>query len=162
MASACRADISGFQAFMGFLHSNPRDGNASLLLELRRWMLSAFRQRHAEPIRHFDIDFECCECAAPLQLHLNLVGIEIHMLGDDRKYFLADNTKQVGLVASRALVRQQNLQSLARNRRGAATPQEIEQVHAALRPNSLSNRRLRSLGTLMARFSPRSLRAAST
>ena len=44
---------------------------------------------------------------------------------------------------------------------GATTSEQVEDVHAALRPNSLSNKPLRSLGMFIGTSSPLSLRAAS-
>src|SRR4051794_17845675 len=160
MECGSRGDDSGFEAFIGFLHCI-RVNTTLSPSEPPHAELSDFCYSRAESVRYFDVDLERCKGIAAIKLHLNLVWVEIHVFGYHREDFLADDAQQVGLVAGTALVRQQNLQPLTRDRGRAATPQEVEQVHAALRPNSLSNSPLRSLGTFMARVSPRSRRAAS-
>src|SRR5262249_62223239 len=83
------------------------------------------------------------------------------VLGDRGEDLLPQEAQQIGLAARRALVRQQDLQPLPRHWSGAPAPERVEEAHAALRPNRLSNRRLRSVGMLIGTLSPRSLRAAS-
>ena len=61
------------------------------------------------------------------------------MPGNDGENLLAQDAEQVGLAGGPALMREQDLQALARHRRGAPA-KEIEHVHAALRPNILSRR----------------------
>ena len=68
---------------------------------------------------------------------------------------------QVGWAAAAALVGQQNLQPLARDRGGALPPEQSEHAHAALRPNSLSNRPFLSFGIDIGTSSPLSRRAAA-
>ena len=82
------------------------------------------------------------------------------MAADDRENLLAQNAEQIGLAARAAFVREQDLQAFARHGRGAAAKQ-IEQVHAAFRPNSLLKMPRLSLGTSIGNFSPMSRRVAS-
>ena len=83
------------------------------------------------------------------------------MLGECGEDIFAQNGEQVRLAARRPFVGQQDLEPFLRDWGGTATPEQVEHVHAALRPNSLSNKPLRLLGMLIGTSSPLSLRAAS-
>src|ERR1700746_2104683 len=111
-------------------------------------------------IRYFDVDLERRDQFAAVDLDLDLVGLERDVAADHRENFLAQDAEQIGLAARAAFVREQDLQALARNGRGAAAEQ-VEELHAAFRPNSLLKRPLLSLGTCMAICSPLSRRVAS-
>ena len=76
------------------------------------------RTAGAAAIWYFDVDRERRDGAAAVHCDLHLVGIEGDMAGDDRENFLAQHAKQIGLVARLALVSEEDLQALARNRRG--------------------------------------------
>ena len=79
-----------------------------------------------------------------------------------RDDLLLQHGEQIGLADERALVRQQHLQSLARNRRRVTPPEQAHQIHAtALRPNSRPMNPRRSAGTVTTSVSPFSRRAAS-
>src|ERR1700733_465740 len=127
----------------------------------RQTALRRFRQRRAEPVGNFDIDFERRHRFAAVELDLHLVGLERHMPADHSEDFLAQDAKQVGLVARPALVGEQDLQALARNGRAAAASEYFEEGHAAFRPNSLLKMPLFSVGTIIGTTSPRNRRAAS-
>ena len=75
---------------------------------------------------------------------------------------LTQHRDEVDVAAELAFVFQQDLQPLARHRRGAGRPEEVEQLHAALRPNSLlKNPFLSAEGMVSSISSPHSRRAAS-
>ena len=76
-------------------------------------------------------------------------------------FVLAQNGEQVGLPMRCPLIGQQDLKPLSGDRGGTLAPKQIEEPHAALRPNSLSNKPLRSLGMFIGTSAPLSLRAAS-
>src|SRR5260370_7903119 len=80
---------------------------------------------------------------------LNVLALDRNMLGERGQDFFSQNGEQVGLATRRPFIGQQDLKPFARDRGGAATPEQVEDVHAALRPNSLSSRPLRSLGMLI-------------
>src|SRR5580692_2117245 len=127
----------------------------------RQVALRRFRQRRAKAVRNFDIDFERRHRFAAVELDLHLVGLERHVPADHGEDLLAQYAEQVGLVARPALVGEQELQALARNRRAAAAAEHFEEGHAAFRPNSLLKMPLFSLGTIIGTTSPRNRRAAS-
>src|SRR5262245_24038240 len=112
-------------------------------------------------MRDLDVDLERRDDGAAIHLDLDVVGMDHDVLGDGGEDLAAQQPEQVALVALRALVREQHLQPLARDRRRPPRPKQIEQHHAALRPNSLVSRPVRSLGMVMGTSSPWSLRAAS-
>ena len=117
-----------------------------------------------EIIGHFDVDLERRHRLAALQLDHHLVGIELYVFRHHREDFLPQRDEQVGLAEQPALVRQQNLQPLPRNRgRRFAAAEQPQQphAHAALRPSSRSMKPLRSAGTTMATSSPIRRREAS-
>ena len=76
------------------------------------------------------------------------------------RIFLAQDGKQIGSAARRPLVGQEDLQPIARNGGRTPAPEQVEHAHAALRPNSLSSKPLRSVGMVIGRASPQSRRAA--
>src|SRR5262249_2606329 len=112
---------------------------------------------------NLDVDGERRDLVAAIDLHLDLVRVDRDVTPHHRQDLLPQHRDQVGLTDQTALVFQQDLQPLARDRRGAAAaPGKIEETHAALRPNSLSSSPFLSLGMDMAISSPQSRLAAST
>src|SRR5262245_15060876 len=112
-------------------------------------------------VRNLDVDLERRDVGAAIHADLDVVALDDNVLGDRGEDVLAQQTQDVGLAARCPLVREQDLQPLPRYGGGAPAPEQVEEVHAALRPNSLSNSRLRSLGIVIGTASPPSLRAAS-
>src|SRR5262249_38792405 len=110
---------------------------------------------------NLDVDLEGRDGRSTVHPHVDVFAPDGDVLGDRGEDLLTQEAQQIGLAARRALVRQQDLQPLPRHWSGAPAPERVEEAHAALRPNSLSNRRLRSVGMLIGTLSPRSLRAAS-
>src|SRR6266849_3467637 len=98
---------------------------------------------------------------AAVHPHMDVFAPDGYVLGDRGEDLLPQNAEQIGLSARRPLVRQQDLEPLPRYWSGAPAPERVEEAHAALRPNSLSNKPLRSVGMLIGTISPLSLRAAS-
>src|SRR5262249_44678146 len=94
--------------------------------------------------------------------HTDVVVLDRDVLGDRGQDLLAQECEQIALPARRPFMRQKDLQPLPRHWRGTSAPEKVEDVHAALRPNSLSSRPLRAVGTVIGTGSPMSLRAAST
>src|SRR5581483_3121868 len=111
-------------------------------------------------IWNFDIDRERRHRLAAFHFDPDLVRVEGDVPADDRQYLLAEDTEQIGLAAGATFVRQQDLQSFPRNRRGAAA-KEVEQLHAAFRPNSLLRKPWFAVGTTIGICSPLSRLAAS-
>src|SRR5262245_8066071 len=113
-------------------------------------------------MRNFDVDIEGRKCVAAIHLHHDLVAFNCDMAGDHGDDLLAQYPEQIGMAWVRTLIGEQDLQPLAGYRGGAAPTQQIEQVHAALRPNRRSNNRFLSPGVALRTVSPLSRRAAST
>src|SRR5215472_3398764 len=111
--------------------------------------------------RNLDFDLEDCDLVTVLDPDLDLVGRDIDVLGDDAQDVLAQDRDQPRMTRGAAFVRQQDLESLAREWRGSTTSQEAEEFHAALLPKSFVSRVLRSVGIVIATDSPFSRRAAS-
>jgi len=120
----------------------------------------ALRRGCAKTVWNLDVDFERRYRFAAIHLDLHLVGIERDMAADQPEDFLAQNAKQIRLVNRVAFVREENLQPFPRNRRGTAAKQ-IEELHAAFRPNSLLKMPRLSLGICTGIVSPFSRRVAS-
>src|SRR5262249_254130 len=99
-------------------------------------------------------DLERREVRAAIHAHLNVLALDRNMLGERGQDFFSQNGEQVGLATRRPFVGQENLKPFSRDRSGAATPEQVEDVHAALRPNSLSSKPLRSLGMDIGTSSP--------
>src|SRR5262249_57023076 len=101
--------------------------------------------------------------AAPAAIHpqLNVLGRGGDVIGERGQNVLAQNRDQVGLAARGPFVREEDLEPFLRDWSGAAPAEQVEAVHAALRPNSLSSKPLRSLGMVIGTSSPLSRRAAS-
>src|ERR1700732_461494 len=70
--------------------------------------LRRFRQRRAERVRNFDIDFQRRGRFAAVHLDLHVVGLERDVPADDGKDFLAQQAEQVGLAARPAFVGEQD------------------------------------------------------
>ncbi len=83
------------------------------------------------------------------------------MSGHGSENFVAQDGQQIGRARDGALMRKQNLQTVARYGGGPSPLEQIEKVHAALRPKSLPNSPTLSDGTVISMSSPISLRAAS-
>src|SRR5271165_2806710 len=99
---------------------------------------------------------------ATVELDLHPLALDRDVLGDDRDDLLLQHGQQIRLADEGALMRQQHLEPLARDRRGIAAAEQAQQIHAtALRPNSRPIRPRRSAGTVTTSVSPRSRRAAS-
>src|SRR5262249_6793223 len=92
-----------------------------------------------EAVGQFDIDLKRRDAVAPVHLHHDLVRIEHHMARDHGKDLLAQDVDEVGLAEHPSFMREQYLQTLPGNRRGAGAaakqPHQV-QTHAALRPSS--------------------------
>src|SRR5262249_8549803 len=123
--------------------------------------LRSGRKQHAGRIRDFDLDLQRRDALAAIHPHLNVLVLDRNMLGERGQNVFSQNGEEVGLATRRPFVGQEDLKPFARDRGGTATPEQVEDVHAAPRPNSLSSRPLRSLGMLIGTSSPLSLRAAS-
>src|SRR5215471_1749820 len=118
-------------------------------------------KRNVGGMRDFDVYLKRRYRIAAIHSHLNTVTIEDHVLGDRSQDFFPQYAKEVGLATRCPFVRQDYLQPLPRHRSRVPRPEQVENVHAALRPNSFCSKRLRSLGMLIGTSSPISLRAAS-
>src|SRR5262245_36370358 len=112
-------------------------------------------------IGDFDVDVERGDARAAIHPHLDVLAFDGDVLGDRGEDFLAQKGEQIRLAARGALVGQQDLKPLPRNRGRPPAAEQIEERHAALRPNSLSSKPLRSLGMVIGTSSPLSRRAAS-
>ena len=124
--------------------------------------------RPRAPVRarwELDVDFESRYMLAPLHPDNDLIRIERYVPRDRGEDFRAQPRQQIRLLAAQAaLMRQQDLQPLPRDRRGSISAAEdaaTNSAHAALRPSSRFIRPLRSVGTVMETVSPISRRAAS-
>src|SRR5882724_3501077 len=112
-------------------------------------------------MRDFDVDLERRDRIAAIHPYVDVLALHRDVLGDRGQDLLPKKGQQVALAARRPFVRQEYLQPLPRDRGRAPPPEKVEHVHAALRPNSLSKKRLRSAGMIIGTSSPRSRRAAS-
>src|SRR5215213_3937470 len=154
-----------------FPRKGPQGGgeSASARRASPRFSPSGFRTRRSGAERQLglrrradlDVDLERRDRAAALHLDLDLVAIDGDVLRDHGEDLLAQDRDEVGAADGGALMRQQELQALAGDRRRAAAAEEREHVHAALRVNSLPKKRFLSFGTTIFRVSPMSRRAAS-
>src|SRR3954467_2510680 len=118
-------------------------------------------KQHPVRMRDLDVDRERRNARAAIHPYLNAVALHRHVLGDGGQDLFAQNGKQVGLSARCPLIGQKDLKPFSGDRGAAPAPKQFEEAHAALRPNSLSNKPLRSLGMAIGTSSPLSLRAAS-
>ena len=115
-----------------------------LSTKLRRWYAPP-RSRESrcrsqrEVIRNFDIHLERRYRLAAVHPDLNLVRIECDVSRNHGENFFAQNIEQIRLADELAFVGEQDLQPLARDRRRAALSKQLQKIHAALRPNSLSS-----------------------
>src|SRR6266446_3646994 len=112
-------------------------------------------------VRNFDVDLESRNRITAIHFDLNVVVIDRNVPGDDRQNLLAKNRNQVHLAAGGPFIGEENLQPLSRNRGGSPSPEQSEDTHAALRPNSLSKNPFLSLGIVIGTTSPASRRAAA-
>src|ERR1700733_1371996 len=96
---------------------------------------------------------------AAVDCDLDLVRIDRDMAAEHLEDLLAQHRDEVDMAAELAFVFQQNLQPFARHRRGTGRPKEVEQLHAALRPNSLLRKPFLSATMVSSIFSPQSRRA---
>ena len=71
-------------------------------------------------IGDFNLDFERGDGSAAIHLDLHLVGLDCHMARDGGQDLFLQDGNQVGAAERRAFVREQDLQPLARDRRGVA------------------------------------------
>src|SRR5262249_249107 len=112
-------------------------------------------------IRDLDLDLERRDALAAIHAHLNVLALDRNMLGERGQDFFSQNGEQVGLATRRPFVGQEDLKPFSRDRGGTATPEQGEDIHAAVRRNRLASKALRSLGMDIGTSSPLSLRAAS-
>ena len=77
-------------------------------------------------IWNFNIDGKRRNRVAPVHLDPHLVRIEGDVPAYDGQYLLAEGADQVGLAACAAFMREQNLQTFPRDRRGGPAAEEIE------------------------------------
>ena len=84
---------------------------------------------------HFDVDLQRRDRLAAIQLDDHLVGIELDMFRHHGEDFLAQRDQQVGLAEQPALVRQQNLQPLPRDRGGRFAAAEQPQQFMLMQPS---------------------------
>src|SRR5690242_12038805 len=88
--------------------------------------------------RDLDVDFERRDLVAALHLHADLVVVDLDVLGDGTKDFVAQLGDQVRTAGRCTLMREQHLQAVAGGRsRLLWTGKETKQVHAAFLPNIL-------------------------
>ena len=120
-----------------------------------------FNGCRSTPGKDFNLDFEGGNGSTAAHLHLHLVGLNCHMARDGGQNLLFQVGNQVGAAERRAFVREQDLQPLARDRRGVVSFERQRPVHAALRPNSLLSSPRLSLGVTMSICLPDRRRAAS-
>src|ERR1700759_2952246 len=99
--------------------------------------------------------------SATVDRDLDLVRIDGDVAAEHLEDLLAQHRDEIDMAAELAFVFQQNLQPFARHRRGTGRPKEVEQLHAALRPNSLLRKPFLSAGTVSSMSAPHSRRAAS-
>jgi hypothetical protein len=111
--------------------------------------------------RYFYTNFQDRDALAVLQPDLDLLRSHFDMLGDYAQNFLAQNRNEPRMTGRGPLVREQNLQALAREWGGAPLHQKPKQIHAALLPKSRLNKFCRPLGMVMGTDSPFNRRAAS-
>src|SRR5215831_13978798 len=130
-------------------------------VSLTCYRLESRGHRHAGRMWDLDIDLERRDVLAALHLNVDVVALDDHMLGDGHQDLLAQELEQVGLPACHPLVREQDLEPLARNHGRTSRLEPVEDTHAALRPNSMLSRPLRSLGMFIGTSSPRNRAAAS-
>ena len=96
-----------------------------------------------------------------LHLHLHLVGLDRTCLAMTARISSRSIAMRSGCPDHGAFMGQQDLQPFPRDGRGALAGEELEQVHAALLPNSFPKRPFWSLGMIISTASPFSRRAAS-
>ena len=115
--------------------------------------------------RDLDVDFEGRESAGAVHRHLELLGVDLDVTRDGLEQLLAQDRHEIAGPKRGALMGEQDLQPLARDRRAATRLEEVEKAHAALRPNRRLKKVFRSssAGTMTggARDSPVSRLAAS-
>src|SRR5689334_10055882 len=112
-------------------------------------------------MRDLDIDLQCGNRCASVDAHAYIVALDCDLTRDSRENLILQDGEQIGLAARDPLVGEQDLQPLPRHGRGALAAKKMQDVHAALRPNSLPNSGWCSDGMLMGSASPLSRRAAS-
>jgi hypothetical protein len=77
-------------------------------------------------IWNFNIDGKRRNRVAPVHLDPHLIRIEGDVPPDDGQNLLAESADQVGLAARAAFVREQDLQTFPRDRRGGPAAEKIE------------------------------------
>src|SRR4051794_11514386 len=145
--------------------ARPQGATASADVRMRRSGRPAAalpRHRGARyQVGDLDIDLQDRDLVAAFQPDLDPFGRHVDMLGDHAQDVLAQHGDQPRLAGRAALMRQQDLKALARQRGGAAPGEKLKQPHAALLPNSRVSNGWRALGMVIGTVSPRSRRAAS-
>src|SRR6202521_3889729 len=97
---------------------------------------------------------------SPIHLDLDPVRIDRDVPADHCENLRAQDCDQIGMAAHVAFVFKQNLQPLARHRRGADWPKKTEQFHAALLRHILVNNPSLWVGIVISTAAPASRRAA--
>ena len=87
-----------------------------------------------------DVDLEHGGHVAPMHRDLDVLRVDGQVLGDGVEHFLVKHRDEIGLIGRFPLMRQKDLQPLARHRRSRAPIEKSEEAHAALRPKSLRSR----------------------
>src|SRR5262249_10483922 len=125
------------------------------------YVLGLRRKWYDGSMWNLDIDLQRRNGLTAFHPNLDVVALDNHVLGDSRQDLLAQDCEQIGLSGRQPLVRKQNSKSLTRDHSGASGSEPAEDVHAALLPNNLSSRPLRSRGMVIGMASPLSRAAAS-
>src|SRR3984885_9514635 len=105
-------------------------------------------------IWNFNIDRKRRDRLAAIHFDPHFIGIEGDVPADYGQNLLAEDTEQVGLTARATFVREQNLQAFPRDRRGGPAAEEIEELHAAFRPNNLLRKPWFAVGMTIGICSP--------
>ena len=114
--------------------------------------------------RDLDIDFEHRHRFAAVHLDLHLFGIDLHMLLDHRQDFLAEERDEVRAAGDGAFMREQDLQPIARDRRGRRLPEQSKSWTGSCGPPREQLCRTSSscrVGMVRSTVSPARRRAAS-
>src|SRR4029079_2950076 len=118
--------------------------------------------RHPHRVWNFDVDLEGRHLVAAVHADVDPIGIDLDVTADGGQDLLAQKGKQIGgATRAAAFIGKQDLQAITCDRGGALAPEQIEQLHAALRPNNLPKNPCFSVGTVISTSSPMSRRAAS-
>ena len=87
-----------------------------------------------------DVDFKHGDQVAPMHRHIDFVRVDRDVFRDGVQNFPVENRDEIGIAGRLSFMRQKNLQSFTRYRRGCAAAKEPEEINAALRPKNLRKR----------------------